>query len=190
MKLSSRPEYRSWIEMRRRCSNPTRPEWARYGGRGIRVCERWESSFDDFISDMGPRPSSRHSLDRIDNDGNYEPTNCRWATAEEQARNRRTNVVLATGEIQADAAARLGITPRALTGRRAAGWTPGEVVGSERRRARGERCGSAKLTSEAVSSIRKLRASGVAVVEIATAFGVHRNTIQNVLAGRYWTHVG
>ncbi len=86
-----RQEYSIWKDMKRRCSDKRRKSWKNYGGRDIRVCRRWAKSFEHFLADMGPRPSNAHSIDRIDNDGNYTPSNCRWATDLQQARNVRTN---------------------------------------------------------------------------------------------------
>ena len=80
--------YRIWSEMIQRCGNPNNQHWGHYGGRGIKVCDEWKD-FRSFYRDMGDRPSPKHSIDRVDNDGNYEPSNCRWATKSEQNRNQR-----------------------------------------------------------------------------------------------------
>lgn len=87
------PEYSVWTSMIQRCENPSSQQFSSYGGRGISVCERWHDPAR-FLLDMGPRPGKGYSLDRIDVNGNYEPGNCRWATAIEQANNKRTNHVL------------------------------------------------------------------------------------------------
>ena len=84
-------EYRAWGSMRDRCANPKNKSFHNYGGRGISVCEQWQASFDAFMADMGPRPSPHHSIDRIDNDGNYTPENCRWTTQGQQMNNVRHN---------------------------------------------------------------------------------------------------
>lgn len=82
-------EYKAWINMKRRCTaKETYHAYNRYGGRGIKVCDRWKNSFENFLSDMGLKPTQKHSLDRINPDGNYEPNNCRWATMKQQRNNR------------------------------------------------------------------------------------------------------
>lgn len=104
--------YTVWSLMKARCSNSTKPRWEDYGGRGITVCERWQK-FENFLEDMGERPPNT-SIERIDNDGNYEPGNCKWGTLAEQARNKRTNVFVVlqgTRMILTDAAVVLGSSP-------------------------------------------------------------------------------
>lgn len=85
---TSLPEYRIWTGILARCSNPALRAYPRYGGRGISVCDRWKEDFGNFYKDMWPRPSGKHSIDRIDCDGDYEPSNCRWATQAQQAANK------------------------------------------------------------------------------------------------------
>lgn len=114
----SSPTYRTWDSMKKRCSDPKNASWPRYGGRGIKVCERW-LKFENFLTDMGVRPDGR-SIDRIDNDGHYEPGNCRWATPKQQQLNTRlAKPITFGGETlsRRDWAARLGLTLQALSAR-------------------------------------------------------------------------
>lgn len=91
-RLTRTPEHVAWSSMLQRCENPKNPNYPNYGGRGISVCERWRASFEAFLTDVGPRPSPKHSIDRHpNNDGNYEPGNVRWATISEQAWNKRSS---------------------------------------------------------------------------------------------------
>lgn len=90
--MSYSPEYYTWQSMRQRCENPNNCNYSKYGARGIKVCARW-AKFENFFEDMGLRPEGL-SLDRVDNDGDYSPENCKWSTAEEQVSNRRYNNII------------------------------------------------------------------------------------------------
>lgn len=122
--MDGTPTYNTWAHMLTRCRNVNHKQYPSYGGRGIKVCERW-LSFEDFFSDMGIKPNDM-SLDRIDNDGNYEPSNCRWATSNEQNRNRRVSPKYEWhGEIKslADLADMHGLKWRRVYERMRSGWT-------------------------------------------------------------------
>jgi hypothetical protein len=121
------PEYNSWASIVQRCTNPKNPNYSKYGGRGITVCDEWREDFATFLRDMGPRPSLRHSIDRYpDNDGPYAPDNCRWATDSQQMQNtRRTVLMTMNGKTMCltDWAKAYGIGRIVLHRRLAKGWT-------------------------------------------------------------------
>ena len=123
-------EYHSWSNMVQRCTNPNRPDYRHYGGRGIKIYKPW-LSFAVFTADVGARPSPKHSLDRIDNSADYTPDNCRWATVEEQRNNMRSNVrVTAFGitKTAAEWSAETGIKRSTLRDRLNNGWEPERAV--------------------------------------------------------------
>jgi hypothetical protein len=119
-------EYRAWNNMRSRCRNPNVPCYPSYGGRGVKVCERWDS-FANFFADMGAAPSPAHTVDRIDGDGDYEPGNCRWATRAEQSNNLRSNILVEINGIKRTVAVwarHYGVKLDAAYHRIASGWEP------------------------------------------------------------------
>ena len=126
------PEYRVWKSIKARCGIPSATGYGNYGGRGVTVCDRWKESFESFLTDMGPRPSPQHSIDRYpNNEGNYETGNCRWATRQEQDCNRRTNRLLTVSGITmtvSEWSRRNGIPLYTLINRLKSGWDPERAV--------------------------------------------------------------
>ncbi len=124
-------EYNSWTAMKQRCYYEKSNNYHNYGGRGITVCDRWINSFDNFISDMGLKPSNSYSLDRIDNNGNYEPGNCRWATKQQQMSGRSTSHVIEYNGIKDTIqhwAKKFGINRSTLLARLNMGWSVEESL--------------------------------------------------------------
>jgi hypothetical protein len=124
-------ERRIWLSMLARCYNETHKHYSHYGGRGIKVCTRWKNDFDAFLKDMGRRPSDRSTIDRIDNDGNYTPENCRWVSYKTNLRNKGNNLRLThNGETLtlAEWAERTGISRITIGARLRKGWTTDKAL--------------------------------------------------------------
>lgn len=126
------PMYFIWTNIIQRCYNPECTHYQNYGGRGVGMCERWRNSFEDFLADMGERPSKNHSVDRYpDQNGNYEPSNCRWATMKQQNRNRRNNTLLThDGETLtlAEWSERFGVKQATVCYRLKHGWSVADAI--------------------------------------------------------------
>ncbi len=125
-KSGKSPEYIAWQHIKARCLNPTDRNYVNYGGRGITICDAWRNDFAAFLDGVGYRPSSSHTIDRIDNDGGYFPGNVRWATRTTQARNRRITKLLTVDGVtrpQSEWASVFGLLPKTLNARLKLGWT-------------------------------------------------------------------
>jgi len=133
--LSTTPEHRIWRAMHNRCYNTNHTHYQYYGGRGIAICDRWRESFAAFLEDMGPKPFPEATIDRFpDNDGNYEPGNCKWSTRKEQSQNTRTTKMLTYNGVtlcQSDWARKLGITYQTLNWRIKQGWPLEKVFSAQ-----------------------------------------------------------
>lgn len=174
------PEYFAWGNMIQRCTNPNRPGYHLYGGRGITVCQRWRESFENFLADMGSRPSDSHSLERLNNELGYSPSNCVWATPKEQSDNRRCNVTFDyNGKVQTqtDLARAAGISVATLHLRLKAGVPLEEALQSDRRGVKRYSYNGANLTIKELVEISglsrrqlhyRLNALGMSVEEALT----------------------
>ena len=179
-------ERRTWSNMLSRCNNPNTPLYRRYGGRGIRVTY---TDYSAFIKDVGLRPSNRHSIDRIDNDGDYAPGNCRWALAVQQARNTSANrTIHFNGETRpvVEWAERIGIKPNTLLCRLNREWPIEKCLTRPTSQRLGEDHNRAKLTEAQVMAIRSdTRKTSV----VAKDYSVSRKLVDMIRARRIWTHV-
>ncbi len=159
--ISEHPLYRTWMNMKQRCFNPRIPNWNRYGGRGITVCERWRHSFANFLADMGERPAGT-SLDRIDNDKNYSPENCRWAGRVAQNRNQNwTRYVTVEGKrfLAVELAERSGVKTDTIVTRARRGLPMERVLSHEPLERDPEEHRRSALTALTISATRKREAT-------------------------------
>lgn len=129
--LSKTSLHNTWELMRSRCSNPNNKCWQDYGGRGIKVCERWENSFENFLADMGEKPFEGAQLDRIENDGDYSPDNCRWSTRKENGRNKRNTLFLTLNGLTLPLpvwAEKNNVSAKVLRSRKRRGWSDEDIL--------------------------------------------------------------
>lgn len=167
------PTYMSWTCMKQRCLNPKAHAFERYGGRGITVCERWRTSFEEFYKDMGKRPPGT-TLDRINSDGNYEPGNCRWATWKQQGSNKKHSC--------GDEHWTRKHPDRVLRGE---AWKA--VYGSISRSPVNP---NAKLTEEQVLEIRaRFAEGGIRKKDLARLHGMCRSAVEKIINGKTWKHL-
>jgi hypothetical protein len=179
--------------MRARCADVTGRHRKYYGAAGVTICDRWQS-FENFLADMGERPSLEYSLDRIDNSKDYEPGNCRWATRKVQGANRACVMPLTfNGKTQnpEDWARELGIKPQTLRRRVSRGWPVERVLTAPAKRGTpGESSATAKLTDELVRQLRKEGLHGTAArKKRAAELGIGLSTLEHALSGRTWSHL-
>jgi transposase len=189
--LRKRPEYPIWNGMKQRCHNPNYKAFERYGARGIVVCQEWRDSFARFFEDMGPRPTPAHSIERIDNDGPYEPGNCRWATLDEQANNKRRTIKVG-GKTITEIAQETGLDKKTIRARFYQGNTERILSPETLRRKdiatlnKGESNGQAKLTEADVLAILAERAGGKQMKDIAPMFGISKSLVSAICTGKRW----
>lgn len=142
--MAKTPEYKAWKAMKTRCFNEAFKSFEHYGGRGIKISERWLQSFENFYEDMGPRPTPTHSIDRINGNGNYEPENCRWATKSQQSYNRKCakKVVFQGREMSLEAAiieSKTTLSGALIRHRMLTGWSADDALLRDKRGKKGKK---------------------------------------------------
>ena len=202
------PAYHVWQMMHQRCSNPNSRSYPRHGGKGVRVCERWDN-FHSFLADVGHRPSLEHTIDRYPNrKGNYEPTNCRWATRKEQALNTKTVQLITVDGVTDSVRAteqRIGISSGTLghwlkrTKHSAQAvvdkWRATPTSYRDNRKVlfphtcRGEKNGRHKLTESDAEFARFLRGNGLTYEKLGKLFRVLSGAIRSITVGKTWSHL-
>lgn len=193
--LTKSREYRIYCLMKGRCRNPNTPGYKNYGGRGIKVCDRWINSFENFLADIGNSPSNEYSLDRINNDGNYEPGNCRWATRKQQTNNKRGNSIIEHNGIKltvAQWAEKLNMNPDLIYRRLYRGWTATQSLTEQKGKHINKSFGKDHWLSKVV--IQKSGTNTVAVYEstgdASRKTGLNRGSIKAACTGRLKTYKG
>jgi len=174
-------EESTYSNMINRCGNPNATGYQYYGGKGIKVCDYWQERFENFYSDMGPRPINT-TLDRINVDGNYEKSNCRWATPIEQANNTSRNVILEYKNIKrtiAEWAHSLNEKPNTLTTRYVRGWNVEEILFPNRRP---KKIYAGRITPDEIEDIIKLNNDGYTNSEIGLKYRIHNSQISRILS--------
>jgi hypothetical protein len=185
--MTETPTWEAWSGMKKRCYNRNCQDYPNYGGRGIRVCHRWRYNFLAFLADMGPRPSSKHSIDRKDGNKGYNRKNCWWATVQQQVDNRACTVrITYKGQTRVlrEWVQQTGIAASTLFYRLHAGWPVSRVL-TKPASLRGEHHPAAKLTRRAVVAIR---ASSHSSTVLARKYDITARSVRRIRAGERWTH--